>query len=472
MKQLLLRAFPLLALATPALAQSITFSPAASYGSGGSGTSSVAVQDLNGDGKRDIVLANATSSTVGVLLNAGTGTFAATATTYTSGATSGNASVVAIGDVNADGKADLVVLNTNDSTVGLLLGTGTGTFQAATTYAVGSYTYPTGLALADVNSDGRVDVLVANNATSSVGVLLSRSAGGLAPAGQLPLAPGNSPQSLTTGDLNGDGKLDVVVGTAAGSVALLLGTGPGTFAATASTFASGGSSVQRVQVADVNADGKLDVVTANPFEHSLSVLLGTGTGSLGSATSYSAGSNSAPPSLAVGDLNRDGRLDLVAANYALNSVGVLLGQGTGDFPATATLYSTGNNTAPNDVAVADVNGDGRPDIVTANFTTGTVGVLLNTSVLAAKSALPAAAVTVFPNPAHAAFTVHVPAVAGATTVQAELRDALGQRVRHQLAPLPAAGRRLTVDTNGLAAGVYMLHLQAGAHTLVQRVVLN
>ncbi len=203
------------------------------------------------------------------------------------------------------------------------------------------------------------------------------------------------------------------------------------------------------------------------------MLAGTGTGSFGTAVPYAVGSSlsGGPGGVALGDLNRDGRLDLVSANYNINSVGVLLAQAASGFPATAALFSTGNNTAPNDVAVADVNNDSRPDIVTANFTAGTVGVLLNATVLAAQPALAPAAVTVSPNPAHAAFAVQVPAVAGAPAVQADLRNALGQLVRRKTAPLPAGGTRLTVETSGLAPGVYTLRLQAGGHALAQRVVL-
>lgn len=469
MKHLLFHTFLLAGLATQARAQAVAFGAAVTYGSGGSGTSAVAVRDLNGDGRPDIVLVN-TSSTVGVLLNAGSGTFPATATTYASGATSGNASAVAVGDVNADGRADLVVLNTNDSTVGVLLGTGAGTFQAVTTYSVGSFSYPSGLALADVNSDGRADVVVANNMTSSVGILLSRSTGGLGTATQLSTGS-NSPQSVTAGDMNGDSRPDIVFGTSAGRVVVLLNSSTGTFSGT-TAYPTGGSSVQRVQVGDVNNDGRLDVVTANTFEHSVGVLLGTGTGGLGTAASYSAGSNSAPPSVALGDLNKDGRLDVVSANYGINSAGVLLGQGTGGFPATATLFSTGSNSAPNDVVVADVNNDTKPDLITANFTTARVAVLLNTSVLASRSALTTASVRLYPNPAQGSFGVHIPAVSGATRVQAELRTALGLRVRQQVALLPASGTSLTVSTAGLAPGVYLLHLQAGDNTLVQRVLVE
>ena len=472
MKHLLPSSLILLTLATPALAQSVTFSPAVAYASGGRAPSSVVVRDLNGDGKPDLVLSNASSSTLGVLLGTGTGTFPAMATTYPSGTTNGDVNTVAVGDVNADGKPDLVALNGTDSTVGVLLGTGTGTFGTAATYSVGSSTYPSGLALADLNGDGRADMLVANNLTSAIGVLLSRSTGGLGAATQLPTS--DRPQSLATGDMNGDGKPDLVVGTVAGDLLVLLGSGTGTLAPPSAAYPSGGTSVQQVRLGDVNGDGQLDVVTANTFENTVSVLLGTGTGALGAAISYVAGSDSAPSSVALGDVNRDGRLDLATANYARNSAGVLLGQAAGGFVTPATQFSTGSNSAPQDVAVADVNGDGRPDLVTANSTTATVAVLLNTSVaLAARSPQLAAGVQLAPNPTRGDFEVQVPALAGgATTVRVELRSVLGQSVRQLSAPLPAAGAHLTIPAAGLAPGVYLLRLQAGEDTLVRRVVVE
>jgi FG-GAP-like repeat len=152
-----------------------TFQSGVAYDSGGIFASSVAVADVNGDGKPDVVVANCLFSCsyplVGVLLGNGDGTFQA-AMTYGSG---GAGYSLAVADVNGDGKPDIVVpLDSSDGSVGVLLGNGDGTFQTTMSYGSGGY-YATGVAVADVNGDGKPDLLVTNNYSSTVGVLINTS---------------------------------------------------------------------------------------------------------------------------------------------------------------------------------------------------------------------------------------------------------------------------------------------------------
>ena len=156
----------------------------------------------------------------------------------------------------------------------------------------------------------------------------------------------------------------------------------------------------------------------------------------------------------------------------LLAAGAAQGQAPASFGAIRT-YPTGTASSPSSIAVADVNGDGRPDIVTANLS-DTAGVLLNTGTftpLAATVGAPAAEVTLFPNPAHDDFAVQLPAAWGAAPARAELRNALGQVVGTRTAAA-AGGATLRFATDGLAAGVYVLRVQAGAHTLNKRVVVE
>jgi Bacterial Ig-like domain (group 3)/FG-GAP-like repeat len=389
-----------------------TFQAAVSYGSGGLYTSSVAVGDVNGDGKLDLLVANGcfiggTNCTngapgaVSVLLGNGDGTFQ-TVVTYASGGS--NAYSVAVADVNGDGKPDVLVANEGDTSVGVLLGNGDGTFRTAVNYASGGRAYS--VAVTDVNGDGKPDLLVANQCASCsssglISVLLGNGDGTFQAA---PMYPSSfSPHAVAVGDVNGDGKPDLVVSSRCadlkcdngGSVSVLLGNGDGTFLAKA-TYGSNGLNASSVALGDVNGDGKLDVVVANYCVDvncafgSVGVLLGNGDGTFQAPVTYASG-GFGPGSVALADVNRDGKLDAVVANYCTDSncrtngvVSVLLGNGDGTFKSPVT-YGSGGPLAVS-LALADVNGDGKTDVVVTNLcasvgscggiANGTVSVLL------------------------------------------------------------------------------------------------
>jgi hypothetical protein len=375
------------------------FLSAVTYASGGGSPSSVAIEDMNGDGRPDLVVANTDSNTVGILSGNGNGTFQ-TAATYDVG---GQFPVsVAVGDLlTPPGKLEVVVANgcanpntcssSDESGVAVLFAFGNPT---AVTYRSGGSGIQS-VKIADVNSDGIPDLLVAHlcanaNVTKcttsthgSVGVLVghddiftligTHSSGGFQTG------------SLAVADVNADGQPDLVVantcaragssGCSNGSVAVLLGNGDGTFEK-AVTYPAGFFPIS-VAVADVNGDGKPDVVVTNNQDGgsgSVGILLGNGDGTFASVVNYASGGFS-PQSVAVADLDGDGKLDLLVSNSSSNNVGVLLGNGDGTFGAPLT-YSTGGN-APLSVSIADVNGDGKPDLVVVNSGSNNVGVLLN-----------------------------------------------------------------------------------------------
>jgi uncharacterized protein (DUF2141 family) len=338
-----------------------TYQTAVPYASGGYYSDSVAVADVNGDGKPDLLVASwcissaCNNGAVSVLLGNGDGTFQ-TAVPYATDAY--EAESVAVADVNGDGKPDLLVANYCDistctnGTVSVLLGNGDGTFQTAVPYVSGGY-YAVSVAVADVNGDGKPDLLVENYRVS---------------------------------EFQGPGMVGV-----------LLGNGDGTFQ-TAVTYGSGAYYGYAVAVADVNGDGKPDLVAANECNPSncyfgtVGILLGNGDGTFQAAVTYSS-EGYLTDSVAVADVNGDGKLDLVVANQCTlpndcltqnGTVSVLLGNGDGTFQE-AVSYPSGGYYASS-VAVADVNADGKPDLVVAsefassNYTTyGTAGVLINTS---------------------------------------------------------------------------------------------
>jgi hypothetical protein len=372
------------------------FLRAVAYGAGGWDAYSGAVADVNGDGKPDVVVANFGTG-IGVLLGNGNGTFQSALTT---GAGSSPHSV-AVGDFNGDGKPDLVVANYINGggrlgSVSVLLGNGDGTFQLAGAYDSGGH-FAISVAVADVNCDGRPDLVVANCNPSGgdscagvgvVGVLLGNGGGTFQPVATYS-SGGNGAWAVAVADVNGDGEPDLVVANSDGSdtVGVLLGNGDGTFQP-AAVYDSGGQSPMSVAVADVNGDGKPDLVLANLWSHTVGVLRGKGDGTFQPAVTYEVGAPSW--SVAIADVTGDGKLDVLVATYNGNSVGVLPGNGDGTFQAAHTYQSGGRYAMA--VIATDVNDDGKPDLVVVNewannnyYSDGVVSVLLHSTTEATRA---------------------------------------------------------------------------------------
>ena len=278
-----------------------------------------------------------------------------------------------VGDFNGDGIPDLAVSNGPPflfvGNVSVLLGKGDGSFHAQKTFAIGGSPLENGIAIADFNADGNLDLAAAFQAKgpSGVSVLLGNGDGTFQPEVILPVPA----SALAVGDFNGDGLPDLVVATPPDmpGVAILINTGDGNFG-NAQLFPAGDSPVA-VAVGDFNGDGNLDVALADFLGNQAVVLLGNGDGTLQAPQTFPAGQN--PSAIAVGDLNGDGKLDLVLTNQTDNTVSMLLGNGDGTFQLQQVVNV---GMSPNGVVIADVNGDGIPDLVFSNSIDSTVGVLL------------------------------------------------------------------------------------------------
>jgi hypothetical protein len=332
----------------------------------GSFPRAVALADLNGDGKLDLAVANQSDNTVSVLIGNGSGGFGPKGDIVTLLAPSG----IAIADATGDGKPDIVVSDANSNSVSVLPGGG----GARTDANVGNGAIA--VAVADLNADGRLDVVSANNSSNSVSVLVANGAGGF--AARTDFASGSSPYAVAAADLNGDGKVDVATANlSAATLSVLFGNGAGSFGSR-SDFVTGGSP-QGAAIGDLNSDGKPDLVTANLSGNTVSVLLGNGAGGFGPKSDFTTAAG--PNSVALADLNGDGKLDLVAADQNATAVSVLLNttpfSGTTPSFSPKTDFPTGSS--PIGVAIADLNADGKPDVVVANNTSTTVSVLINTT---------------------------------------------------------------------------------------------
>ena len=359
----------------------------------GANAMSVAVADLNGDGKPDLIVGNVNGSSVSVLLNTTVpGAAAPSFATQQSFATGTNPISVQVVDVNGDGKPDLVVANIVDNTVSVLLnttvpGASTPSFAPQQTFLTGNS--PISVVATDLNGDGKPDMVIANAGDNTVSVLFNSTPTGATSANfaaQPTFSTGIGTFFVTTGDINSDGKPDLIVVNNSGVAVLVNTTAPGAASGSFTaqhTFAAG-LSPWSAAASDVNGDGKVDLIVANYNDNTVSVLLNT-TAPGATVPSFAALQispvGSGPRSVAVADVNGDGKPDLIVTNSIGGSVSILLNTNVPGANllrfAPAVTFASGQ--IPNAVSVADVNGDGKPDLVVANQGTNTVSVLLNTT---------------------------------------------------------------------------------------------
>jgi len=286
--------------------------------------------------------------------------------TFTSPAYGFSGTALTVGDFNNDGKLDIVSAQSfTNGIFDVFLGNGDGTFQNPVS-TVSPLLQNYALLAADFNGDGRLDLVVSegpSNGTSYTCPLLGNGDGTFTQLyGDCMLAV-NSPSFMAAGDFNGDGKLDLYVGSGYGQPQFMiyLGYGDGTFQSTQVVTAPGNDAATPA-VGDFNGDGFLDLALGDGAERSINVFLGNGDGTFQPPVSYPAGYGGV--SVAAADMNGDGKLDLVT--YSPDGAAVLLGNGDGTFTLAGNILFEVGGDAHNDVKVGDFNGDGVPDVAVFN----------------------------------------------------------------------------------------------------------
>jgi hypothetical protein len=346
----------------------------------------VLVADFNGDGKPDLFVAKGSSSSDAVFTNASSGgviTFSAETDLAGLGPDHQGA---AVGDLDGDGKPDIVVTNgVGDTSVSVYRNTSSGgVISFAARQRFSAVNGPYAVAIGDLDGDGKPDLAIANNGGSQISIYKNISTpGNIAFAARVDINTGTNPYGIAIGDMDGDGKADLVVTTEGTSSALsvLLNTTSGgvmSFGAPVNYATLNGSFI--VAIGDLDGDGKPDLAAVDGSQPNSVTVLRNTTGSPGNlsfGTPQSFATGSYPDCITLSDVDGDGKPDMVTADRFGNTISVLRNTGSAGTIAFDANKDYAVGAGPLYVAVGDLDGDGRPDIVSANSSDTAVTILQN-----------------------------------------------------------------------------------------------
>lgn len=360
-----------------------SFAPKVDFTSG-TQPQSVSIGDLDRDGKPDLVVANFFGNTVSVFRN----TSSVGSISYAPKvdfATGSGSLPVSIGDLDGDGKLDLAVANSSSGTISILLNTssvGSISYAPKVDFTTGSS--PFSASMGDMDGDGKADIVVANTGSNTVSVFRNTgSIGNISYATKIDFITGLEPIQASIGDLDGDGKTDLAVtnrNSNTVSVFRNTSTSVGNVSYDAKVDFTTGSRPLPVSIGDLDGDGKADLVVANYSSNTVSVFrnTSTGAGNISYASKVDFTTGTLPLSVSIDDLDGDGKADLAVANQTSNTISVFRNTGSVGILSYASKLDYTTGTTPVSVSLGDLDGDGKVDMAVANVSNNTISVLRNT----------------------------------------------------------------------------------------------
>ncbi|CAF1363085.1 unnamed protein product [Adineta ricciae] len=340
----------------------------------GRGPTAIRAAHLDNDCFLDIVVANYDEGSAIVLFGLGNGSFSRQITIFNQ--TNAGTNGIAIGLINNDTHMDIVLANRNASNVQIYYGDGYGGFSTSEPIATGTNSNPVEVALSDINNDTYTDIVVVAHVLAEIQILLQNADGSFQNAIVLPTGNGSGPYFLSIHDFNRDQHADIAVGKGEdNTLSIFFGNGTGHFSNSTNYNMEPGSYALTVNY--FNRDDILDIVTGNYDDGSTTILFGNSDGTFTKQKRFSTGVGSLPYAIDSNDFNKDHAQDVIVANSGTNNIGIMLGNGNGNFLMQKT-FATGANSEPRDVITGDFNGDNRIDFISANYRQNSIGIFLST----------------------------------------------------------------------------------------------